>query len=329
MTCRMHAAVNVIPGLNLTEEQIKAIEDKYGKDFDMVENLRVQNMLKAALEKSKATSYIATLHNVELPETGLVQDCVLYAKKDANGGTRFRMDCHDGTKLTASYIDNGLKWTLFRQKWARVLEVFDVHYIEALSESFYEKEIENSKFSVSEGEYHGMPCHRIVMQTLTNARLLAFMNKEMYCGFLREDETLPDINGKLAEQRPITRIFLIDKENLFIYSREHLNINGERLYYRDAGDIKLNVPIKDSLFDVPEELRYSADRVFIDSLTARTHLSKEIKEAVTQTKERVGKRDNSARRIWLKSIAVCVIVLLSILAVCKLRSTSPKKADML
>lgn len=284
----LNAAPKLLPGVELTPEEVQRIARKYGENFDMVENLRAQQILLNALVASRQASWRCKLSEPVFPGNMVGRQCLFLRYVAADGFVYRRLDCQDDNgKPGQSFVENRRgQFAKLRGRWVKISEILALWHLDALHEGFISAEIADSVYSVRDADYHGILCHEVTMRTLPNINALMRQVKEMY---------LPDLKGEqgreweteMGKNRPMVRIFLIDKANGFIYAREHFNIRGAKLYGRNAGIVEIGGEFMERQFE--PEGKIEGDFLFPDEadneLFKQEQISKPRKAATRQTED--------------------------------------------
>lgn len=244
------AAPRLLPGITFTPEEVQLIAKKYGESFDMVENLRAQQILLNALEASRQASWRCSLSDPVLPGNLVGRPCVFLRYMAPDGFVFRRLDClDDGGKPGQSFVENRSgQFAKLRGRWVKISEILALWHLDALSEGFIPAEILDSVYSVRDADYRGIPCHEVSMRTLPNINTLSRQVGEMFLPALK-GESGREWDTEMGRNRPMLRVFLIDKANGFIYSREHFNIGGAKLYSRKTGIVEIGGEFREKQFE--------------------------------------------------------------------------------
>jgi len=179
-------------------------------------------------------------------------------------------------KLISSYIanENG-KFAMHKEEWNQIMEILPLYYLENMHEKIPEFEMDNSNFSVSNGMYMDRPCYRITVTTGLDAlEKIKFRSKEIVSEPPKQSEKAYAI---FVQNRPMTRVFLIDKTTKFIYSRKHYGRKNNLVYSREVGKITFPERMDMQIF-VPDK---KVKKVFLSlRIYEQNIFSKEYKGAM-------------------------------------------------
>jgi outer membrane lipoprotein-sorting protein len=108
---------------------------------------------------------------------------------------------------------------------------------------------EHAAYSLSEGSHQGIPCYIVTKKIQPDdGRYNSFIKSFSGSGLKYSPAQLRELFEKSF---PTIEVYLVGKNNNFIYEYTHYNIRGNKITNINYGDVELNAALDDKLFEIP------------------------------------------------------------------------------